>query len=251
MNPFISRISGNNWVVPVLTLSIVLVVLLKLAWITPSTVGTRSRLLSADQISRVQASFDDVRDDTAKMATEVAKLREENTKLQNVMGDKNKESKLLNDTLQELKIFAGLTEVEGPGLSITLRDARRSRSSVIDGDSMTIHDVDVLKVVNELWNAGAEAISVNKQRITAGSNIRCVGSVIFVDNVHVAPPVVIRAIGDPATLEGGMNLPLSILDELRSVDSAMVQVEKVEKMRLPAYAGSTRRTQAQVPKDAK
>jgi uncharacterized protein YlxW (UPF0749 family) len=238
-------------VLPVVALSVVLVVLIKLAWITPKTVTSRLRYVSPDQAGRVQAAFDDVNDETAKIAAEVAKLRDENTKLQNVMGDKNKESKLLNDSLQEVKLFAGLTEVEGPGLSITLRDARRSRANALDADSMTIHDIDVLKVVNELWNAGAEAVSVNNQRITAGSNIRCVGAVIYVDNVHVAPPIVIRAIGEPQTLKGGMDLPMSILDELRSVDPGMVQMETLKNMRLPAYSGSTARKQAKVPKDAK
>lgn len=250
MNPFISRISGNNWVLPVVALSVVLIVLLRLAWITQGTFSSRSRYLSPDQLGRVQASFQPMTEETAKMAAEVTKLREEKTALENAMGDKNKEGKLLNESLQELKLFAGLTEVEGPGLSITLRDAPRTQSNALDTDK-AIHDQDVLRVVNELWNAGAEAISVNNQRISAGSNIRCVGTVILIDDVRVAPPIVIRAIGDPQVLKGGMDLPMSILDEIRSVDESMVQVEQVDKMRLPAFAGSTRKKHAKVPKDAK
>jgi uncharacterized protein YlxW (UPF0749 family) len=247
MNPFVTRISGNSWIVPVSLLSVVLIGLLRLAWITPANYRTRAAFLSSDQARRIEASFTDAADETKAMQEEVSKLRNQLTELQNAMGSKTQEAKALNATLQEVKLFAGLTEVEGPGLVITLRDARRSPSNEFAAQDLAIHDADVLKVVNELWNAGAEAISVNNQRISVGSNIRCVGSVIFVDQVRVAPPIAIRAVGDPQTLEGGMNLPLSVLDELRSVDPGMVTIEKVKNMRLPAFAGSTQRKIAKVP----
>jgi uncharacterized protein YlxW (UPF0749 family) len=241
MNPFANRISGNSWVVSVSVLGIVLIVLLRLAWITPSTYGTRSRFLSNDQASRLEASLSDFPDETKKLQAEVANLNSKLTTLQNAMGDKTKESSVINEQLQEIKLFAGLTEVEGPGVSVTLRDARRSPNNDVAENDLAVHDVDVLKVVNELWNAGAEAVAVNNQRVTAGTAIRCVGSVILVDNVQVAPPIKISAIGDGQTMEGGLNLPLSVLDELRSVDPGMVEVTRVKHMILPPYAGATQR----------
>jgi uncharacterized protein YlxW (UPF0749 family) len=94
--------------------------------------------------------------------------------------------------------------------------------------------------VNELWNAGAEAVSVNGIRIGARSNFRCVGSVILVNNTQISSPIKIRAIGDPETLYGAMNLRLGVLDEIRSTGGeSMVQLEKVDKHRLPSYTGST------------
>lgn len=97
-------------------------------------------------------------------------------------------------------------------------------------------------MVNELWAASAEAVSVNNHRVVGSSSFRCVGPVIHVDNVPISTPVRIRAIGDPEVLYGAMNLRLGVLDEIRnSGDPTMVQMEAVEKQRIPAYAGPTAR----------
>ncbi|MFY9235341.1 MAG: DUF881 domain-containing protein [Fimbriimonadaceae bacterium] len=251
MNPFATRISGNSWVVPVIILSVFLLALIRMAWITPENVRSRSRYLSPDQASRIAATFTGASgDEVMALRAQVSKQQEQLTSLQNSMGSQTKQTRVLNEQLQELKVFAGLTEVEGPGVAITLRDATNSPSALVDESELAIHDEDVLKVVNELWASGAEAVSVNNLRLSVGSTIRCVGPVVLVDQVKMAPPIVIRAIGDPQTMEGGMNLPFGILDEIKKLDSSMVKMERVEKMRLPAYSGSTQRKLAvPVPTD--
>jgi uncharacterized protein YlxW (UPF0749 family) len=173
-----------------------------------------------------------------KIAKEVHTLREENTKLQNAMGDTNKNASVLNESLQQLKMFAGLTDVKGPGITITLTDSRKK--SLIEADQI-IHDYDVLHVVNELWAAGAEAIEVNGNRIVGSTSIRCVGPVILCDNRPIASPIHIRAIGDVETLKGGMNLPGGVLSTIRDQDPDMVRLEVVKEHRFKAYAGSTQR----------
>ena len=98
-------------------------------------------------------------------------------------------------------------------------------------------------------SVGAEAITVNNHRLGGHSWIRCVGSVMHVDGIPVSSPIRVCAIGDSETLVGALNIPLGVLSELRSVDPAMVSVETVKKMRLPAYTGSTAYRIAKVPKD--
>lgn len=88
---------------------------------------------------------------------------------------------------------------------------------------------------------------MNKHRVSIGTTFRCVGPTILVDDVKIASPVVLRAIGDPETLYGGMNLPGGILAEFRAGDPEMVAIEKVKRMTLPAYAGSTEYKIAKVP----
>src|SRR6185503_2536301 len=111
---------------------------------------------------------------------------------------------------------------------------------------------DVLKVVNELWAAGAEAIAVNKHRIVGNSSFRCVGPVIHVDNVPISSPVRIQAIGDSDTLAGAMSLPLGVIAEIRQTgDASMATVEKVQKFTLPAYSGPTTRRLAMPVKEKK
>ncbi len=226
---------GNAWVLPVSVLSLVLGFMVMTASITDKTRTTRLGFLGASQYGRVATGTLDFQDQYVKMSAEVKTLRSENDKLQKALGDRNSSAKLLNEGLDEAKAFAGLTDLQGPGVKVTLSDSRRRAT----GEDAIIHDTDVLKVTNELFAAGAEAIDVNGHRVVTSSSFRCVGPVIHVDGVPVASPVVIRAIGDPAALDGGLNLPLGVLALIRITDKDMVQVEQVKEMRIAAYGGST------------
>jgi uncharacterized protein YlxW (UPF0749 family) len=170
---------------------------------------------------------------------EIAKLREDITKLQNGLADQSRQSNVLNESLQEAKLLAGLTRVEGPGIEIILRDSDRRTDDPFIREQLVIHDIDVLRTVNELWASGAEAISVNNKRIAISTSFRCEGPVIYVGRTPISSPVVIRAVGDPDTLHGALTMQGRYLDEVRVNDPAMVEVRKMERMILPAYSGST------------
>ncbi len=178
--------------------------------------------------------------------SEIAKLRDDITKMQNALADQSRQSKVLNDSLQEAKLLAGLTKAEGPGIEIILRDSDRRTDDPFIREQLVIHDVDVLRTVNELWASGAEAISINKRRISLATSFRCEGPVIYIGRTPIASPVVIRAIGDPDTLHGAVTMQGRYLDEIRGNDASMVEVRKMERMLLPAYSGSTEFSYAKV-----
>jgi uncharacterized protein YlxW (UPF0749 family) len=180
----------------------------------------------------------DVQAELVSLNNEIESLRAENGKLQSQMAEGSKGSEDIMKSLQNARLFAGLTEAEGPGLTIVLRDSHKPVENILDPAGGIIHDTDVLKVVNELWNAGAEAIAVNGKRVGPRTNFRCVGSTILVDSIKVASPIRIQVIGDQQTLLGAMNMPGGPLDEIRDVDSQMVEIVPVEKHRLPAFTGS-------------
>ena len=249
MNPFVSRITGNSWVTPVSVMSLVLGFMIAMAWVTKETRSSRFGLLGPSQSGRVGSGSVDMEDAVAKTQAEVAKLRAENNRLQSAMSNQTASTKALYDSLHEVQVTAGLTELEGPGVIVELRDSKKPASGIFPAD-LVIHDIDVLKVVNELWNAGAEAVSVNNHRIVGGTSFRCVGSVILVDDVKIASPIVIRAIGNADTLKGALELPEGVLSDLKQIDSGMVVVDKVKTQRLPAFTGSTAKRVSVVPKDA-
>lgn len=251
MNPFRSRFSGNDWVIPVSGLSVVLGLMMSLTWLTGNAASERIKELDTDQQERILTPSIHMIEEYSKLSAEVQKLREDKTRLENAMGDATKQTKVLNDSLQEVKDFTGLTELEGPGVVVVLRDSTKATNSIGGGDDI-IHDVDVLKIVNELWAAGAEAISVNKHRIVGSSSFRCVGPVIHVDNVPISSPVRIQAIGDSDTLAGALSMPLGVIAEIRQTgDPSMAVVEKVQMQRLPAYTGVTTRKHASPVKESK
>ena len=117
----------------------------------------------------------------------------------------------LNKALQD----ACLTNVRGAGVTVTLEDSTKTIDGVTDLNAYLVHDEDILKVVNELRGAGAEAISVNGQRIISTSEIRCAGTTIFINGERVGAPFIIKAIGDPALLESAMLMRGGYVDGLR------------------------------------
>lgn len=97
------------------------------------------------------------------------------------------------EELKKLNTYLGLTDVEGEGMIITLRDKVSSQFGV---SADLIHDSDLREIVNELKNNGVEAISINGQRIVPSTSITCAGTVIQVNNEIVGSPFIIKAIGD-------------------------------------------------------
>ncbi len=228
--------------------------MIALAWVTTDNRQTRIFSAMTDQQRRVNESIVDPERYT-QVQDEVKKLRAENTKLQNAISNQGGQSKALNDSLQELKSFAAISPIEGEGIVIRLRDlipnnAGTALPSLPVLDTI-IHDTDVLKVVNELFAAGAEAISVNDNRVATGTYFRCAGPTVYMSGERIAPPFEIRAIGKAKTLLGAMGMPGGVLAEIRQTDPRMVQIETSKLLKLPAYAGPTSKKIAQPTKEPK
>lgn len=145
-----------------------------------------------------------------------------------------------------LEVVAGQVAVQGPGLRVTLDDAPGTSGDPFgsDEDRTTgggrVLDRDLQRVVNALWAAGAEAISVSGQRLTAASAIRSAGEAVLVDYRPVSPPYVIEAIGDPRTLEADFadSSAGQSLATLHSAVGLRYSVRTVSALRLPAASGS-------------
>ena len=114
--------------------------------------------------------------------------------------------------MEELLAFAGLTEVTGAGVTVTMNDS--STHSGSDMNAYLVHAEDLLSVVNELNGAGAKAVSINGQRMVGQSAITCAGSIVMVNGVRVAAPFEIKAVGDPAVLDSALHFPGGVIDNL-------------------------------------
>lgn len=101
-------------------------------------------------------------------------------------------------------ILSGATAVHGPGVKLVVDDAEEAsqdgdgdpRETSGFSDTGRVRDRDMQRVVNGLWESGAEAISINGQRLTALSAIRAAGDAILVDNKPLVPPYTVLAVGD-------------------------------------------------------
>lgn len=119
----------------------------------------------------------------------------------------------MKSDLEKANVLAGLANVRGEGVVITLKDSTSTEMSVEAG---LVHDTDLTAIVTELKAAGAEAISINGQRVIATTAIRCVGPTIQVNSVKVASPFYIKAIGNSKYLESALNIKNGVVDSLKS-----------------------------------
>ena len=127
------------------------------------------------------------------------------------------ELKDIEEQIKQGNKLIGFTEVTGPGVILTLSDSKISSNSALVGDlnELLVHDMDVLSVINELKLAGAEAISINGQRLMSTSSITCGGNIITINGERVGAPFEIKAIGLPEQL-AALSRPggyLSILND--------------------------------------
>lgn len=143
--------------------------------------------------------------------------------------------------LEQLMTFAGLTTVTGRGVTVTMNDS--STKGGADLNAYLVHAEDLLSVVNELNGAGAEAVSINGQRIVGQSAITCAGSIVMVNGVRVAAPFEITAAGDPDVLYAALYFPGGVVDNL-SPWGIEISVVKQTQVEVPAY------TQTAVFRDA-
>ncbi|CAN5352077.1 DUF881 domain-containing protein [soil metagenome] len=134
---------------------------------------------------------------------------------------------------------AGMIGVRGPGVVATLTDSSLARSPRGDPNDLVIHESDLQGVINALWAGGAEAMSVNGQRILATTAIRCVGNTLLLHQGVYSPPYVIRVVGD------GDRLRTSV-ERDPAVDGFRLAVEEYElgftvaeedDLAIPAYRG--------------
>lgn len=167
------------------------------------------------------------------LSQEIVSLREKLTNMKN--GDQITAD--LQSELKKANMAAGLTAVHGPGIIVSVNDIPHVLQRGEDPNFYLVHDHDLADIVNEMRASGAEAISINNERITAVSEIRCAGTTIMVNKNRLTPPFEIKAIGNAKNLESG----LSILGGklwLLSSDGFPTELEQKDDIEIPAYTGT-------------
>lgn len=146
-------------------------------------------------------------------------------------------SKVLSQQLSKAELLAGQTDLEGPGVIVTLTENTNKNNNDPNIEDFMIHDADLLRLINELFDADAEAISINNERLIATSEIRCAGSTVSVNNRRYAAPFVIKAIGDPNNLESALKMPGGIVD-LLSMFNVNIDIKKQNKLTVERFSGT-------------
>ncbi|GAA3629587.1 DUF881 domain-containing protein [Microlunatus ginsengisoli] len=147
----------------------------------------------------------------------------------------------LGPELRRQSVIAGVEAVAGPSVTVTLTDAPSSvAANGIDPDLLVVHQQDIQAVVNALWSGGAEAMTIQGQRVIATTGVKCVGNTVVLHGVPYAPPYVISAIGDPVRLRAALTSSeaIKIYQQYVAAYDLGYQVRQDARSTFPAYDGS-------------
>ncbi len=180
------------------------------------------------EVLKYKEKYDNKYNELERAEKQLEKERQSATKNNEELEKKEAEIKQGNKMI-------GMTEVTGPGVIVTLSDSKKDSSTALNVSDLLVHDADILSVINELKNAGAEAISINDQRLVPNSSIVCGGNIIEINGEKVGAPFTIKAIGLPEQL-AALSRPGGYLEILRGA-TVGVDLKKSNSITIPKYTG--------------
>lgn len=198
-------------------------------------VGENSEL--RDEVLMWQNNNKEIYEELEKAEAELGKIRK-------IAAKGNEGAVKIETELKENNKLLGLTEVKGEGIIITVDDNREiNTSEVLNVSKFLVHAEDLLNIVNELFNAGADAISINDQRIVNTTAIYCDGNIIRVNGKMIGVPINIKAIGHSERMYYALIRPAGYLEYkgyLRTMgeDGVKATIEKASNITIPKYEGT-------------
>lgn len=144
---------------------------------------------------------------------------------------------VLEENVNQYKAFGGLTALEGPGIVVIVTDADRELGENENPNDLIVHDYDMRALIADIRSAGAEAISINGQRILLSkTDLYCTGPTILINDQVFAQPFIIRAIGDKNRLLEVVDGPNGYANILRDM-GIFVETNTSVSISVPAYPG--------------
>lgn len=157
----------------------------------------------------------------AELRSQVEKLQDEVRLYETAHAGSDEAYKNLLRELDTVRVFAGMTDVKGKGVIVTLED-----------DFFTVIGRDIQLMVNELRAAGAQAISINEERVASMTEIRDVSPYIMINGRQVTSPIIIKAIGNPDQLEHSLKMIGGVVEALE-FEQIKVTVKKSDEITIP------------------
>jgi uncharacterized protein YlxW (UPF0749 family) len=186
---------------------------------------TESAPLEAESEGDLARILSDLNAEADALQSEIAELRIQLSDLRRSSRDETAAAEAADEQLRSLQVLAGTTPVAGPGVVVTVDDPNGS----VTYDTL-------IDVVQELRDAGAEALAVNEVRIGVATAFAERDSKVTVDGTVLTTPYRVTAIGQPATLDGGLKIPGGAVDAISTIRGVRVDVTRRVEVTLPALA---------------
>lgn len=144
---------------------------------------------------RLEALIKRQQDENEQRRGEVADIRSQIDVLRSNEAHESNASQQVQEQIESAETVAGLVAVKGQGFTVSLNDSSLDAAPTGNVNDLVIHSQDIQAVVNAMWNAGAEAVSLNGQRVVSTSAVLCVGNTLLINGTVHAPPYEVSAIG--------------------------------------------------------
>ncbi|SES64760.1 Uncharacterized conserved protein YlxW, UPF0749 family [Natronincola peptidivorans] len=193
--------------------------------------------ISAKTLDDLQGAISKEREEINNIKRLIVSTEEKLNEYQRALEEEGSIKEVLINDINTMKLISGFTDVEGPGIVIRLSDSIRELYEGEDPNDLIVHDGDVLTILNDLKIAGAEILSINGQRILSTSEIKCTGPTITINNHTYGQPFIIKAIGNPETLDAAIKAPGSYTSNLKEVWDLIVESYVSDRVRISRYQG--------------
>lgn len=177
---------------------------------------------SEEDLARILASLTDEAD---SLRDEISDLKLQLVNLRNSSRQDGTADAAAREQLKALSVLAGTVAVTGPGLTLVVQDPDRA----------VTYDV-LIDAVQELRDAGAEAVAINDLRVGVASSLAEREGRVLLDGSPLSSPLRVTAIGQATTLEGGLKIPGGVLDTLDALPGVRADVQRSARLDVPALA---------------
>ena len=188
--------------------------------------------LSTLRQNELVALLDTISANSSALDEEAAKLRAERDRLRSGAAGSAAAEQAARERLEVLAILSGTAPATGPGITLEIADPDRKVSAAV-----------LLDTLQELRDAGAEAVQVGPVRVVASTSFSDTSDGVADDGEVLDPPYLFRAIGDPQTLGAALGIPGGVLDSLQQQQATgtvtprtSVTVDALHRVTAPQYA---------------
>ncbi|MCW2855714.1 MAG: hypothetical protein JWR52_1329 [Marmoricola sp.] len=210
-----------------------------------TSINSKGLDLRASSVTDLDHVVQAERDHTNALQSQIAVLNSQVGSLSRQVS--NAQVAALQRRVDRLRDPAGVLPVQGPGLTVSLNDAPKSQIDAagkpggVSADELVVHQQDIQAVVNALWSGGAEAMTIQNQRVVSTTGIKCVGNTVVLHGVPYSPPYEIAAIGDPVALQAALDASdyVSAYRSFVALYQLGYLVTPSVSLDFPAYTGST------------
>lgn len=191
------------------------------------TLDSSKVYITLEERNEIENNIETTNKELIKLKQYKKELEKELNQYKNIIEDNKKSiNDLMKDKVKYFKYEGGYTDIKGEGIVLEMKDSEDNLKEGQNPNDLIVHDIDILRIVNDLKLSGAKAISINGERVISSSKIKCSGATITVNETTYGQPFIIKAIGDTKNLMSHMNSPESYTTLLKDGYGIYINIEQ-------------------------